>query len=264
VWSKTQLRFVSHLLFIILAITQLTGFVLVSPRVQHLNVTPASPTYTFSWDGQGPTLSDKDTYRDGAFAAMTNEQATLALLEEAAGIWNSVEGSYLKLAVTEVAGPLKIDPEDLVNSIVFSSESNLSVAGYTAPTVSKTPLYDEVTVTDCDIHMTASIKKMSSILSTLTHEMGHCIGLGHPHQSYKSLMSYARAGSSSSKLSADDKAGIIFIYPDPSYDTKFKNLISAECGVISANNQSGPIHASIFFMMPLLAIFGPLLRRGRT
>jgi len=53
-------------------------------------------------------------------------------------------------------------------------------------------------------------------IGVTTHELGHCLGLDHPQEITKSIMSYF-ADSSIYRLQADDKMGITFLYPsDPS------------------------------------------------
>ena len=60
------------------------------------------------------------------------------------------------------------------------------------------------------------LKKASDFVATMTHEIGHCLGLDHPQEITKSIMSYYR-GEDIVRLQDDDKMGIIYLYAkDPS------------------------------------------------
>ena len=51
---------------------------------------------------------------------------------------------------------------------------------------------------------------------TITHEIGHCLGLDHPQESVNSIMSYYTPRDIV-RLQIDDKMGLIYLYPtDPS------------------------------------------------
>lgn len=47
----------------------------------------------------------------------------------------------------------------------------------------------------------------------LTHEMGHCLGLLHNHETSKSVMSYLSDRTKTIRLELDDKMGLAWLYP---------------------------------------------------
>jgi len=60
-----------------------------------------------------------------------------------------------------------------------------------------------------DYHLTLS----SSYQATLLHELGHCLGLGHPQDTEQAIMSYNHNGYSKIQLGLDDKMGLTYLYP---------------------------------------------------
>ncbi|MFN9976338.1 MAG: matrixin family metalloprotease, partial [Phycisphaerae bacterium] len=60
-----------------------------------------------------------------------------------------------------------------------------------------------------------SAKSGKFLVSLLTHELGHCLGLGHNFESTKSVMSYF-ASAEIIRLQNDDRAGLTFHYPEDS------------------------------------------------
>ncbi|MCC6277770.1 MAG: matrixin family metalloprotease [Oligoflexia bacterium] len=65
----------------------------------------------------------------------------------------------------------------------------------------------------CEIHLHSGLfESAQKFLGTVTHEIGHCLGLDHPQESTMSIMSYF-SPDSFHRLQNDDKMGIIFLYP---------------------------------------------------
>jgi hypothetical protein len=220
-----------------------SAFVLLSAAKATLPVTPANPTVSFVWDGNVPELDEKDKYREGAFAELDDKAFMQQLLQDALNIWNSVPGSYLRMSVTE--GTTSLDEEDKVFSIVVEKSDNLSTAAFAKPNVLED---DRNTIADCDISIADTKTTAKDLAYTITHELGHCVGLGHPHTNYGAIMGYSRM-SRLLKLGADDIAGVIYLYPDPNYVSGEPKEIVCAAVTGATGYQMG---ALLLLLLPLL------------
>lgn len=235
--------------FVILCLTPLlTGFVLLSPHGAKLDVSAEMPEVMFVWNGETPTIDKKNEYAGGAYQDLNDRDFFAQLLQDAMDVWNEVPGSYVIMTMTEGDGIA--DPEDGQHSIVIDSV-NASTAAFASPRPDEN---NPKILFDCDITISSKKVKARSVAFTIAHELGHCLGLGHPHTNYSAMMSYSR-GSTSLKLGADDIAGIIYLYPDPNYsDGEPKELLG--CGVVAGMDRS----SAAFFLMLLMG--APLLLAG--
>lgn len=235
----------------------LTGFVLLGKQEAKLPVSVSDPSIEFFWSttGNAPSLTEKEKYKNGAYAGMSDEELTPILIQEAMDQWNQIRGSYLRLVLQTTASELSTQKDDKVNNIVVLKTNNASEAAHASPNV------DRATdiIIDCDITINDVKTTALSFLETVTHELGHCVGLGHPHSNYGAIMSYSRGGRSY-RLSADDKAGTIFLYPDPNYVSDEPNELIG-CGTISGEKQRA--NASRFYGLFIwLCLSLPILLQG--
>jgi hypothetical protein len=221
------------------------AFVLLSgPTEAKLPVTPESPAATFIYQLPAPNLTDKDKFLDGQFAGLSDDELFPILVRLAMKQWNDVTGSFVKLTLEEGGNP-DFTGDDLVNSIVFGN-ANLSTAALAYPTI------ESAVIVDCDIKVSNRSVSTTDMAYTLLHELGHCLGLGHYHTNYQSVMGYSH-GSTSLKLAPDDKAGIIFLYPDPALsDGKVHELVN--CGTIAPNGGQNRHRHGDGFSLVLLPI----------
>jgi hypothetical protein len=235
------------------------AFVHINVVKPHLPVSPDNPTIRFQWNGEAPTLSNKREILDGAYALASDSALMEALLQEAMGKWNSVETSYLNFEF-DVNGAAVIDAEDEVYAIVVEKQESKAVAAAALPNFSSKDKGDSPNkrsgriIFDCDISISSSKVSAKSLLNTITHELGHCVGLGHPHSNYHSIMSYANIGEHA-ELGLDDKAGITFLYPEPGESQKVRYMTT--CGSLGATGADVP-GAALLLLAPLL---GLILRR---
>ncbi|RZA21053.1 MAG: matrixin family metalloprotease [Proteobacteria bacterium] len=229
------------------------AFVHINSVKPHLPVSPESPTITFQWNGEAPPLGDKSEVLDGVYAYASDSQMMEALLFEAMSKWNSVETSYLNFEVG-INGGAVIDAEDEIYAIVVETQDSKAVAAAALPNFVSSDKGDSPfkqsgrIIFDCDISIASTKVSAKSLLNTITHELGHCVGLGHPHSNYHSIMSYANIGEHG-ELGLDDKAGITFLYPEPSESQKVKYMTT--CGSLGAANANNP-SAAFVLLVPLL------------
>lgn len=240
----------SSVLLAALTATPCMGFVLLGKYKSKLPVTSDTPTAEFHYfNGDDvPSLSKKEEIADGLYADRTDQEMMAILLQMAMDQWNNVRGSYLRMEVVNSEVKLERNQEDKLNVIVIEKNTNVSTAAYATPfSNSDNPLE----ISDCDISISTTPVSALSMLITLTHELGHCVGLGHPHNNYGAIMSYSRTDRTF-RLGADDKAGAIFLYPDPEYGgDKQKELIG--CGNIGAGGAKSAWAVICMLGLPLLA-----------
>lgn len=207
-----------------------------------LNVTPENPKAYFFISGTAPEFKNKEKFLDGKYAGYSDSEFFKAMVMEAMQRWNDVEDSYVELVLAAEAGP-GTNPDDKKNNITFASTSWSEAGGALA--VNGTTEQDAQFIIDCDISL-SSETDTERLASTVLHELGHCIGLKHPHYSTKAVMSYATKSTFS--LYLDDKAGATVLYP-LSYE-KRKNLIPL-CGDVSSGSGSGSRSKNIFGLLLL-------------
>jgi len=233
-------------------ITQ-TGFVLLGNREATLASSPEAPVVNFVWSGEAPAISEKGAFQGGIWSGLDDAAFMEQLLILAFEQWNDVPGSFLELTMTR--GTPDIDDEDRVHAIVVRKSANQSTAAYAAPNVPD----DEDTIIDCDIVISDRKTEAQALMRTIVHEIGHCVGLGHNHTNYNAIMGYSREGQSW-RLGADDMAGVIHLYPDPSQDAQLvKELVA--CGSVGGIHKNPMRSASSWLL--LLAPLVILLWRAK-
>ena len=234
----------------------LSGFVLLSSHEAKLPVSVDSPTLTFNWDGNSPSITGKDEFLGGRYQDLGDDAFMEAVINEAMALWNAVPGSYVKLAVA--AGPATMDPTDKVFSIVTKANANHSSAAFAVPEMAEGDLS---TIDDCDVTISDRSTAAKDLAFTLTHELGHCLGLGHAHSNYDAIMGYSRSARDL-RLGADDMAGLVYLYPDPTVvANKPKEII---CGTTGGTDRDRRSNAMVLVLtLPLLTTF-LLSRKARA
>ncbi len=224
------------------------GFVMLSGnKMAHLDVSPEQPIAYFHWNGSSPTIRDRNILVGGE--VFEDKDAMRAIIESALQAWSQIPGSYIELKLVE-DGESKIDDSDKKNVISVVSSKELTSVAFAHPIIEKS------LIVDCDITVFDKETTVKQLTLTITHELGHCLGLGHPHTNSQSIMSYTFTGSQA-KLGADDMAGIMYLYFDVQYGTPPTPDI--ECGG-SKDSQV----AWLGFMLPWgLPSFGKIYRSLR-
>lgn len=234
--------------------TQASAFVHISQLKPRLPVSPEQPQITFLWNGDAPPLTEKDGVADGAFAESDDVQLMEALLHIAVNTWTNVPTAYVVLEV-ERDPSVHIDQNDEIFAIVVEPQDSEAVAAAALPTFITNDPHPSPTernehiISDCDITVSDRGVAAKTLLRTLVHELGHCLGLGHPHSSYRSIMSYSTLNDDAD-LALDDKAGVSFLYPQPGESEDVKYLTT--CGSIGGRRAGGL--AGLVLSLPILAV----------
>lgn len=87
-------------------------------------------------------------------------------------------------------------------------------------------------VASCKIVLDESYISISTDVFThvITHELGHCLGLLHNHETEHSVMSYLGDRQRTIRLQIDDKLGLVFLYPnDPDAVRQSINFGLTQC-----------------------------------
>jgi len=256
------IRHLARTVLFSVASLMLCGFNLLTPDKPKLPVNANNPTLIFEWDGSLPnSIIEREGYKDGAFTESTLEAMFEEILTEAMLTWNEIEGSYLVLEWSKSTGEdsaVKIDEEDNIFSLLVDTEGDITVAASARPNsdVSEDNPQGKI-ITDCDIEISNGDIKANSLLIILVHELGHCLGLGHNHSNYGSIMGYSRTRKTS-RLGLDDKSGAIYLYSINGADVETKELIRSGCGVLKGVGNASTY--PIMLLILLIPLFIPLIK----
>lgn len=246
-----------------------SAFVLLAKTPHRLASTPEAPTVTFVWDEQAPVIEKKEALFSNEKSGLDDVEYMALTLQLAMDQWNEVHGSYLRMALSRDSAAVA-DGEDGVHTITIDTSGSLTSAAFASPNF-QVGGKESNTIGDCDIHVYNASTSARDLIYTLVHELGHCVGLGHNHSNYKSIMGYARQGQSNSyELGADDKSGAMWLYPDPAVIDESPTELVA-CGVVSGAGKNDSektgmnLMAGILLALPLIWVgLAGKSARGRT
>lgn len=135
--------------------------------------------------------------------------------------YNNIASSYIQLSDTLSDGSFNSSTHSQ-RIISICGGSTGAMAGYAQQTMNSSGQ-----VTGCAITLGSMSGKAKSMIRTLTHEIGHCLGLDHPQETSDAIMSYF-SDQNTIRLQGDDKAGLVYLYPQNSSYSR-KNTLGTSC-----------------------------------
>jgi hypothetical protein len=149
--------------------------------------------------------------------------------------YNNVTASYMRLAEypADPSSPGAPLPGDSAFTLAKASQRTINVcfAGDDNPFRGghASPELESGYVIGCNIVLIDDIEdKVDNFIETLTHELGHCLGFGHPQETRHSIMSYYNS-SDSVRLRAMDKMGLVYAFPRAGYDLSESPSFGLSC-----------------------------------
>ncbi len=160
---------------------------------------------------------DKTDFVDGSdpLDGVDDDQAVSTILSLVAKDYNAIKTSKLRLAMIPRDGYPALTTDgapEYTDDMGTDRTIKISLVGQAGAAAG----YAQASMTDgairkCTIVLAAStFDSAESFKRTVTHEIGHCMGLNHNHVDHDAIMSYSSLRSS---LGVDDKMGLTHLYP---------------------------------------------------
>jgi hypothetical protein len=180
------------------------GFRIYSKKTWQVASSPTAKTKLFvEVDDPTRALTDNLPSSDPLSGTSPTVQTAVASIMSD---YNSINGAYIQL-VTTADGDFAAEGDEKTISIKNASTSGLT-AGEARISSGSDGYFGA-----CEIHLAESTyENAKTFVSVVTHELGHCLGLDHAHDTVYAIMSYFH-GEDIFRLAADDKMGLIYLYP---------------------------------------------------
>jgi len=189
----------------------LTGFVSLGFRVfpggvvwEITNGTAAETKVFVSYPSASSNLSND--LPAGDILAGTGLVTVAQLMDSIFDDYNNVDASFITLVDTADTDYNATTSADFLIEIEFGNSTGGS-SGEAQTEV------EDGDIIGCKIIMdTDTVTDAAAFTRTMTHELGHCLGLTHPQETTDAVMSYY-SDSDIVRLQIDDKMGVVFLYP---------------------------------------------------
>ena len=137
--------------------------------------------------------------------------------------FNGVAASYVTLV--NLSDPDYSAANGLNRTIIVRFSGADGVSGGEAKLVSK-----DGKIVGCDITAEPELfDSAKNFVRTMTHELGHCMGLDHPQETVNAIMSYFSDSDEATRLMIDDKMGLAFLFPVDKSAAKENSTFGLSC-----------------------------------
>jgi len=198
---------IRNIFFIITAVFLCAGFRLYNKNQpwKSLSSTPVAATKLFVIYENATQLLENDLPASDPLFGTPTITVTQAM-DSVFADYNSIAGAYVTLVDSS---DVDFNPTNAERrTITVLNRGTNGVQGGDAQFES-----DGGGITACIISLTDPMYDNAKIyVRVATHEIGHCLGLTHPQEITKSVMSYF-SDDSVYRLQTDDKMGLLFLYP---------------------------------------------------
>ena len=163
---------------------------------------------------------DEEIPEDIAFGNLEAPNQAIAILKFIIAQYNSISTTYVRLQLTPMEG---IDlgepnPGDIEWTQEVAEGRTIKVAEGKTHAVgggggeARMEFNEQRELSGCTVVVSGDFQ-IRGFVTTVAHEIGHCLGLAHAHDDRQSIMGYGGAASGVYKLGMDDKMGITYLYP---------------------------------------------------
>lgn len=165
-------------------------------------------------------LSSSDIL-DNTLGSVAGNVVVQSILDD----FEAVVPSYLELEIfpqSPTSEQLDLATNKTIE-VCIESSNNPFEGGHAAPD------FEDGKFIGCKIVLTKSVKDdILDFISTLTHEIGHCVGLDHPQETTQAIMSYF-APQDEIRLMIDDKMGLSHLFPRSGYNLEEQSTFGLSC-----------------------------------
>ncbi len=231
---KIQFR-KSKIILIIMFVFISSGFALLSSKMWRINKDDPTIWIKACDDLKNHTWSGNNIYDSTDVLASVNQATYTQVLTSIINDYNNIQDSYIRLAKypDDPSNPGSPSAGDSTFTtakgdvrtieVCFTDPGSVLAGGDASQKV------ESKDIIGCKIRIKKDYKDdLENFVATLTHEIGHCLGLDHPMDTTNAIMSYFRPDDKI-RLMSDDKMGMIFIYPNDPSAAKESNTFGLSC-----------------------------------
>lgn len=204
---------------------------------------PARPLRWFEPDGNGQVVF----YVNPAGAPNWDYQDDI---RQALNAWSSASGVKVKVVLGGVTGGCGVQGTDGQNSISFNNcdgyfapssgcSGILAVGGIVRYSTSDTRTVSGMTFyrgieanVSFNPYGLCNFANRCQLQESLTHELGHALGLGHSSDSTATMYAYAHFDGRCASVMSDDDTGISLVYPGGSFDGALTIRTGSDLGAV--------------------------------